>query len=1105
MKLPGSAFPTFPLTAGSLHAYNIDAGFDYAEIPNARQLSHALQTLDSTSGSVHVSAGEIAAIGVMGKIYYHLLSQLEKNVDIHLFPELDEWLVSLLGTKPLEKIFNEIMVAYPLPRNIGSVVSSKRFHLYKISILLFIVEANPAFAPFHQILVDEELFSTPLYQAYIDKMKEFLSTYDPDSIDDSETLLSFLEKPYKLHPSSLADQLFYIKTHWQDFLDDEMRNSITRSLDYIREDHKAREFAKNTSPEPFSHKNPFEGFDIDENKPHFSQDSDWMSNIVLIAKNVYVWLDQLSNKYSRDVKRLDQIPEQELSNLANNGISGLWLIGIWERSSASRRIKRLCGNPEAIPSAYSIFDYEIAGGLGGERAFNHLKQIASQNGIHLAADMVPNHVGIYSKWVVDHPDWFLSLESKPYPHYSYTGPDLSESKDISIFLEDHYYDKSDAAVVFKRINHRTNQARYIYHGNDGTSMPWNDTAQLNYLIKDVREAVIHTILKVADKFSIIRFDAAMTLTKRHFQRLWFPEPGAGGAIPTRSEFGMTKEEFDVLFPQEFWRQVVQRIAEEKPETLLIAEAFWMMEGYFVRNLGMHRVYNSAFMHMLRDEKNAKFRNVIKKTLDHDPRILKRYVNFMNNPDEDTAISQFGEGGKYFGVCVMMATLPGLPMFGHGQIEGLHEKYGMEYDRAYYDESPNQDLISRHEREIFPLLQKRQLFSGVKHFYFFDFVEEENTINDDVYAYTNRNGAENALILFHNKWGECKGTIKRSIDIGDDKQNLGSALGLEKVPQSFVIFKDHISGLSYIRSTEDFFKYGLEVELSAYDYRVYLDFRQVTDTDDNAYALAHKQLAGTGTHDFAGALQKARFKASSELLESVLSFATQKTPADINGAGCGESAVITAFYEELIQHIPSTSSQQETAPTRLTEKALSYLSAYKRCESSWASKIPVTTLVETTVLLWIFLSPVLDILPYHHLKSRIAPLLHVISPKIRPAPPSDLTRAVSTALHFADHSRLLPLSPSETIGLLLNLEEVRRFLNLNEYQGSLYYHQESFQDLLSLTTYILKIKISSDTTLSDQKKARLFMKLDKNVQILRKAHNRSRFQISKLKQEISRLE
>ena len=57
-------------------------------------------------------------------------------------------------------------------------------------------------------------------------------------------------------------------------------------------------------------------------------------------------------------------------------------------------------------------------------------------------------------------------------------------------------------------------------------------------------------------------------------------------------------------PNEFWREVVDRVAAEAPDTLLLAEAFWLMEGYFVRTLGMHRVYNSAFMHMLRDEDNA---------------------------------------------------------------------------------------------------------------------------------------------------------------------------------------------------------------------------------------------------------------------------------------------------------------------------------------------------------------------------------------------------------------------------------------------------------------------------------------------------------------------
>src|SRR5690606_3319356 len=97
---------------------------------------------------------------------------------------------------------------------------------------------------------------------------------------------------------------------------------------------------------------------------------------------------------------------------------------------------------------------------------------------------------------------------------------------------------------------------------------WNDTAQLNYLIPEVREAAIQTILAVAKQFPIIRFDAAMTLAKRHFHRLWFPAPGSGGDIPSRAGRGLTAEEFDAAMPQEFWREVVDRIAVEAPDTLL---------------------------------------------------------------------------------------------------------------------------------------------------------------------------------------------------------------------------------------------------------------------------------------------------------------------------------------------------------------------------------------------------------------------------------------------------------------------------------------------------------------------------------------------------------
>ncbi|HEX7542145.1 MAG TPA: alpha-amylase family glycosyl hydrolase, partial [Anaerolineales bacterium] len=461
---------------------------------------------------------------------------------------------------------------------------------------------------------------------------------------------------------------------------------------------------------------------------------------------------------------------------------------------------------------------------------------------------------IDSRWVVEHPDWFLSLPYSPYQNYSFNGADLSNDSRVGIQLEDHYYDKTDAAVVFKRFDRWTGDTRYIYHGNDGTSMPWNDTAQLDYSKPEVREAIIQTILHVARNFPIIRFDAAMTLAKKHIQRLWFPEPGHGGAIPSRSEHGMTRVQFEQAIPNEFWREVVDRVAAEVPDTLLLAEAFWMMEGYFVRTLGMHRVYNSAFMHMLRDEDNAKYRQVIKNTLEFDPQVLKRYVNFMNNPDEKTAAEQFGTTDKYFGVCTLMVTLPGLPMIGHGQIEGYREKYGMEYRHAKWDEPVDDGLVRGHEWRIFPLTHRRALFANVEDFRLYDFyilnphtAGASGTVNEDVFAYSNRIGNERGLVVYHNKYTETRGWIKNSAASMDKasgkliQKTLSEALSLPK--ESYAVFKDYVTGLEYIRSYRELTDKGLYVELGSYQCHVFLDWRFV---NGERWGEVNRILSGAST-------------------------------------------------------------------------------------------------------------------------------------------------------------------------------------------------------------------------------------------------------------------
>ncbi len=1122
MRLLPALPSSFPLTRKSLSKYQLSSNLRYTDIAAARTLVHAIQSSPVKEGSQALYPSELVAIGVMGTIYRQVLLLFDQRVSPSPFQSLDRHLTQAFGEAQLTQLLSSLIEHYPSLHVNDATGEKFRISLYKTSILIILANENPAIQPYQELFLDNDVLSDGLFLRYREEIEQFFLAHAPSSsfMPRSDSLLSLLRSPFQTHPRSIFEQLLYIMHHWKGFLNKDLESLLSKSLDYIREEHRERGIGFDTIPDPL----PLSEFMSysDDDSDHFSLDSEWMSHVVLIAKHIYVWFDQLSRKYARHIATLDEIPDEELALLAQRGITGLWLIGVWERSPASRRIKQLCGNPEAIPSAYSIYDYSISQHLGGEEALHVLSQKASRFGVRLAADMVPNHMGIYSKKVIEHPGFFLYLEDKPYPNYSYTGPDLSDDEDISIFLEDHYYDNTDAAVVFKRIDHQSQDVRYIYHGNDGTAMPWNDTAQLNYLIKEVREDVIQTILSVADRFPIIRFDAAMTLAKRHYQRLWFPEPGSGGAIPTRSEHSMTKDAFNALFPQEFWRLVVDRIADEHPDTLLIAEAFWMMEGFFVRNLGMHRVYNSAFMHMLRDEKNAHFREVIVKTLSYDPRILRRYVNFMNNPDEETAIAQFGQDGKYFGVCVLMATLPGLPMFGHGQIEGLHEKYGMEYNKAYYEERPNQTLISRHEKEIFPLLKKRSLFSGVDHFVFYNFISDFGRINEDVFVYSNRKNLESALVIYHNKWNECKGVIHKSVELNGIQQALGPSLGLENLPQSFILFKDHISGLEYIRPTEELFSKGLEFELGAYEYRVFLEFRQVSDTEHDDYAALCKKLSGSGVENIETELNIIRFREPALFLERFITFVQNKIPlhAIATSPSIEESVgfqnlleyersslskIIDVFHNRLWEQLASEADYEDLShdiKDQITTSLRSLAQAIKNHPN-----LTSYPMVYSTLLSWLLLAPSLAFIPDPEINRSLYPLIYNTSREIcaTDSERENLSLSLSVAIIHTRTSLLDVLSPSTTLDFWLKNDAIRQILHLHEYEGVQYYHQEGFESVLLMLEIIERLRIITDTSLSPEDRNLYLKQLKSHHSILQKAHEHAHYQVHHLLEKVSEFE
>ena len=748
---------------------------------------------------------------------------------------------------------------------------------------LWLGNINPAFSPYLELFNDDLLEKNTAYTDIVDEIEDFFEE-KPKFGPSNKNLIKLLREPYKKHPNSVKKQLEYIKDNWSGFLG-KYAHRILLALDLIREEEMMRGLGPGKA----------QVLEYDVLEERYTPDKEWMPKVIMIAKNAYVWMDQLSKKYKRAITKLHEIPDEELDQLRDWGFNGLWLIGLWERSQASKTIKRWCGNPEAEASAYSLYDYVISYDLGGYDSFKNLKDRAWARGIRLASDMVPNHTGIVSKWTIEHPEWYISLDYPPFPSYSYSGANLSGDPHIGIYLEDKYFSRTDAAVTFKHVDHRNGRTRYIYHGNDGTSFPWNDTAQLNFLIPEVREAVIQTILHVSRLFPIIRFDAAMTLTRKHFQRLWFPEPGTGGAIPSRAEHGMCREDFFQAMPKEFWREVVDRINKENPDTLLLAEAFWLLEGFFVRTLGMHRVYNSAFMNMLSDEDNAKYRAVLKNTLAFDPKILKRFVNFMNNPDEETAIKQFGDGDKYFGVCAMMVTMPGLPMFGHGQIQGFHEKYGMEYRKAYWDEDINWGLLNHHDRTIFPIMKKRYLFAEVENFLLYDFWTG-NFVNEDVFAYSNRHNQERGLVIYHNKYAETKGFIKNSVGFaikeGEDTKIIQKTLadGLDLPVEGYCLFKDYMTGLEYIRRNKEIHEKGLYLELRAYQTLVFMDFQIAQDDEFFHYAQLHDLLGGNGVFNIHDTLNEIIYQALHEPFEQIVNAQMFR---DLNG-----TENVNKFLEEI---------------------------------------------------------------------------------------------------------------------------------------------------------------------------------------------------------------
>jgi hypothetical protein len=364
--------------------------------------------------------------------------------------------------------------------------------------------------------------------------------------------------------------------------------------------------------------------------------SDFRDHPLVFEINTWAWLSDLSREAGHTVT-LGNVPQAELERLAGYGFDALWLMGVWQRSPASRRIAREHGGLQAeyrrtladyapedvVGSPYAIYRYRVDPALGGDEQLAALRGRMRELGLGLILDFVPNHVAIDHAWVAEHPERLVQGQPIDLCH---TPP--------------RYFGV---------------QARVFAHGRDPYFPGWTDTAQLDYRRPDTRRAMADALLAVADRCDGVRCDMAMLVTRSVFLRTWdgeFDPPGA-----------------------EFWPKAIAEVKSAHPGFLLLAEVYWDME-YELQQMGFDYTYDKRlYDRLLGDDPGLVREHLQLAGLEYQ----SHQVRFVENHDEQRALAAFGPQRSQ-AVAALTLTLPGLRLVHEGQMEGRRLKLPVQLGR-----------------------------------------------------------------------------------------------------------------------------------------------------------------------------------------------------------------------------------------------------------------------------------------------------------------------------------------------------------------------------------------------------------------------------------------
>jgi hypothetical protein len=388
----------------------------------------------------------------------------------------------------------------------------------------------------------------------------------------------------------------------------------------------------------------------------------WPGHPVVHELNTAVWLGEVSRRAGRPLS-LAGVPSHEWDAVVPDGITVVWLMGVWRRSAAGREIamaddalrqswsSALPGwtDEDLAGSPYCIREYEPDPAFGGWAGLDAARQQLRARGAHLMVDWVPNHVGPDSSWLLT-PEAFV----------------LGTAEDLA--ADPRAYLQVEGTVFAK--------------GRDPYFPPWQDVVQVNAFSTALRERAAAALTEIAGHADAVRCDMAMLMLDDVVTATWGDRVGPS---PRRT----------------YWVELIAAVRAAHPQFRFVAEAYWDRE-WDLQQLGFDHCYDKRLYDRMSTGGTSQVRGHLGAELDYQ----RRLVRFLENHDEPRAATTFAPDPRERACAVAIATLPGMTLWHEGQADG-RKVFVPVFLRRRPDEPPDPELSAFHHRlwAIAPMVRR----------------------------------------------------------------------------------------------------------------------------------------------------------------------------------------------------------------------------------------------------------------------------------------------------------------------------------------------------------------------------------------------------------------